>query len=246
VRLRIAAAGDVHARADSPRLGVLAEAFARAAREADLLALAGDLTDRGRPEEAAALGALCRGLPVPVVAVLGNADHRAGRGREVAAALERSGVVVLERGHCRLALPGGEVGVVGTTGCPGGFPDAPLEGVEGAARERLRALAAEEAEALDAGLQAVAGCATRVALLHYAPTRDTLMGEPEDLHARLGCARLAEPLAAHAPHVVLHAHAHRGRFRGTTAGVPTYNVSSDVLGREVCLLELVLDPAPAA
>ena len=246
MRLRIAAAGDVHARAEAPRLEVLAAAFARAAGDADVLVLAGDLTDRGEPEEAAALGAACAGLPVPVVAVLGNADHRAGRGPEVAAVLARAGVHVLDRDHCRLPLAGVELGIAGGTGSAGGFPGAPLHGVHPDARARVAAAAAEEADGLDAALRAVADCPARLVLLHFAPTRETLAGEPERLHARLGSEALAAPVGAHRPHLVLHAHAHRGCFRGATAGVPTYNVSAGVLGREACVFELVLDPVAVA
>jgi uncharacterized protein len=59
--------------------------------------LAGDLTTHGEPDEAAVLADACRGLTIPVVAVLGNHDWHANRRDEVVAVLEEAGITVLER-----------------------------------------------------------------------------------------------------------------------------------------------------
>jgi hypothetical protein len=37
---------------------------------------------------------------------------------------------------------------------------------------------------------------------------------------------------------VLHGHAHAGRFEGEIAGVPVYNVSIPVMGRDFCVFEV--------
>jgi Icc-related predicted phosphoesterase len=95
-----------------------------------------------------------------------------------------------------------------------------------------------EARALEAGLEAVAGCALRLVLLHYAPTAETLHGEARHLWGFLGSERLAGPIRDHRPDAVVHAHAHAGSFRGSVGDVPVYNVSAPLLGRRLCVLEV--------
>src|SRR3954471_2711354 len=69
-RVRIAAAGDIHCRPDMR--DEVAAAFAGIADRADAVLLAGDLTTHGEPEQAEVLADACRGLDIPIVAVLGN------------------------------------------------------------------------------------------------------------------------------------------------------------------------------
>jgi Icc-related predicted phosphoesterase len=95
-----------------------------------------------------------------------------------------------------------------------------------------------EVDALEAGLEAVAGCHRRVVLLHYAPVVETLVGEPETIWAFLGSGRLAGPIGAHRPDLVLHGHAHHGAAEGSIGGVPVRNVAVHVLGEDFALLEL--------
>ena len=72
----------------------------------------------------------------------------------------------------------------------------------------------------------------RVALLHYAPCRATLEGEPLEIFPFLGATRLSGPLDQLRPALAIHGHAHRGNLRGATrGGVPVYNVALPVLRR---------------
>ncbi|MCZ9338130.1 metallophosphoesterase, partial [Streptomyces sp. TRM76130] len=64
--------------------------------QADLLLLAGDLTRHGTPDETRVVAREVRGLPVPVVAVLGNHDHHDERPGTVTEILRDAGVTVLE------------------------------------------------------------------------------------------------------------------------------------------------------
>jgi 3',5'-cyclic AMP phosphodiesterase CpdA len=75
--LRVAAAGDIHAGPDDGDR--IREAFADLEQCADLVLLAGDLTQHGEVEEARVLADACRGLSIPVVAVLGNHDWQLER-----------------------------------------------------------------------------------------------------------------------------------------------------------------------
>ena len=95
-----------------------------------------------------------------------------------------------------------------------------------------------EVEALEAGLERIAGCHRRFVLLHYSPVADTLEGEPEGIWAFLGSGRLAVPIGAHRPDLVVHGHAHHGAPRGSIGSVPVLNVAVHVLGEDFARIEV--------
>ena len=94
--LRVAAVADLHCTKGAA--GQLQPLFAQAAAQADVLLLCGDLTDYGLPEEAQVLARELAGLPVPVLAVLGNHDYESGRHEEVKSILSAASVQVLDGG----------------------------------------------------------------------------------------------------------------------------------------------------
>jgi Icc-related predicted phosphoesterase len=234
--IRIAAAGDVHC-SESNRAAVAA-AFDEAERGSDLILLAGDLTTHGEPAQAAILAEICRNRRVPVIAVLGNHDWHANRCDDVTALLEEAGIEVLHRGWTIHDVRGTRVGIAGTKGFVGGFPDSELPDFGEPILRAVYRETTEEVDALDSGLQAIAGCELRIALLHYAPTTTTLEGEPRVIWAFLGSSRLAAPIARRRPDLVLHGHAHAGTFEGSIDGVPVYNVAVPVMGRDFWTFEL--------
>ena len=74
----------------------------------------------------------------------------------------------------------------------------------------------------------------RIALMHYAPIRGTVEGEPPEIFPFLGSSRLEEPLNRYHVTAAFHGHAHRGTLTGrTSAGVPVYNVSLALLRHEM-------------
>jgi 3',5'-cyclic AMP phosphodiesterase CpdA len=79
--VRVAAVGDLHCSRAST--GVYQPLFAQLADIADLLLLAGDLTDHGLPEEAQILARELSGVRIPTVAVLGNHDFESGQQDQV-------------------------------------------------------------------------------------------------------------------------------------------------------------------
>jgi Icc-related predicted phosphoesterase len=234
--VKIAAAGDVHASEATRRR--IEEAFAAVEQEADLVLLAGDLTTHGELDQAAVLADACRGLHVPVCAVLGNHDLHSGDGEEITAILREAGLHMLERGATVFELEGQEVGVVGTKGFIGGFTGSQLPDFGEPLLRQVYAETTDEVEAIRRGLQEVAHCRIRIVLLHYAPTSDTLHGEPEGIWTYLGCDRLATPIAEYRPDVVLHGHAHAGSFEGAIGTVPVYNVAVHVTGRDFYVFDL--------
>lgn len=234
--IRIAAAGDIHCSAETQDR--LAASFRRLDGEVDLFLLAGDLTTLGEPEQAEALAEVCRPLETRTIAVLGNHDWHANRVGELLELLEEAGVTMLDPGWTTCELGGTSVGVAGTKGFVGGFPDSQLPDFgEPILRQVYRDTTAE-VDAITSGLEAIADCDHRIVLLHYAPTTTTLEGEPRVIWAFLGTDRMAAPIGDRRPDVVLHGHAHRGTFEGRIGEVPVYNVALEVMKRDFFVFEL--------
>jgi len=233
--ITVSAAGDLHCA--PPLRDHVLRAFA-ALNGTDLILLAGDLTTHGEPEQAAILAEACATVSAPVVAVLGNHDYHSGLGDQVADVLRAAGITVLCRDATVVEVRGHEIGIVGTKGFVGGFEGAEIPDF---GEPLLRAVYAEttaEADAIERGLEAIAGCHRRIVLLHYAPIRETLEGEPETIWAFLGSGRLAAPIGAHRPDLVLHGHAHRGSPAGSIGEVPVRNVAIHVTGEDFTRFEL--------
>ncbi|MER7728647.1 metallophosphoesterase [Streptomyces sp. NPDC096323] len=228
--IRIAAVGDIHMGLDSQ--GVLRPAFETLADCADLLLLAGDLTRHGTPDEARVVAREMTGLPVPVVAVLGNHDHHDERPEEVTAILREAGVRVLEGQGTVVEVEGRRVGIAGTKGFGGGFAGrSGSEFGEPLMKEFIR-YTRRCADGLRTSLTELAeqGCETRVALTHFAPVPDTLAGEPLEIYPFLGSYLLAEAVDAAGADLAVHGHAHAGTEHGmTSGGVPVRNVAQPVI-----------------
>src|SRR5262245_48959605 len=219
----IAAVGDLHCtKASASALQAL---FAELDPTASVVALCGDLTDYGLPEEAQLLARELAALKTPVIATLGNHDFESGRQAEVTAILQEAGAHVLDGEAFEI----GEVGFAGTKGFHGGFGRHTLEPWgESATKDYVRE-ATNEAVKLGAAL-AKLRTAQRVAILHYAPIVGTVLGEPLEIYCFLGTSRLEEPLNRGEVTAVFHGHAHHGTLEGRTAGgAPVYNVALPLL-----------------
>ncbi|MBA3315551.1 MAG: metallophosphoesterase [Planctomycetaceae bacterium] len=221
---RVGAVADIHYGRESR--GHLRSLFEEAARRVDLLLLAGDLTDYGLPEEIDLLiDDLAAAANLPIVAVLGNHDYESGREQELTERLRHAGVHLLD-GE---AFETEDVGVVGVKGFGGGFGRGTLEPWGEAGVKRYVQEAADESMKLERGLARLQA-PRRIALLHYAPIRETVIGEPEEIFPFLGSGRLEEPLNRFEVSAVFHGHAHRGALEGrTSGGVPVYNVALPLL-----------------
>ncbi|MGH3135599.1 MAG: metallophosphoesterase family protein [Gaiellaceae bacterium] len=234
--IRVAAAGDIHAA--EPLRERLERVFSSVAEDCELVILAGDLTTHGLPEQAAVLADACGPLEIPVIAVLGNHDHHSAQCDSVVAALEAGGIRVLDRDHEILEIGDVEVGIVGTKGFVGGFPGAEIADFGEPLLRQVYHETTLEVEALERGLEAVAGCHKRIVLLHYAPVSTTLVGEPESIWAFLGSGRLATPIGMHRPDLVVHGHAHHGQPSGVIGEVPVYNVAVHVTGQDFAVFDI--------
>jgi Icc-related predicted phosphoesterase len=201
--------------------------LAEAAKAADILLLCGDLTDYGLPEEAHVLARELSVVHIPMIGVLGNHDFESGRQNEVRDILAAAGVTMLDGESCEIK----GVGFAGVKGFAGGFGRGALgPWGENAIKEFVRE-SVNEALKLEAALARLR-TPQRIGVLHYAPIRETVEGEPVDIYPFLGSSRLSEPLYRYKATAVFHGHAHRGALEGKIGDtIPVYNVSLPLLQR---------------
>lgn len=223
--VRVAAVGDVHVtEATAP---VFRNLLRDVAGHADILVLCGDLTNRGLAREAHVVAEELVTCKIPVVAVLGNHDMESGEQDEIVEILCQAGVGMLEDQPCEIQ----GVGFAGVVGFCGGFDRNALAPFGEDLIKRF------VHETIDQALQlesALARLRTRhkVAVLHYAPVRDTVEGEPLEIFPFLGSSRLEEPIDRYQVSAAVHGHAHGGALQGKTrTGVPVYNVALPLMRR---------------
>src|SRR5229473_2774704 len=221
--MRIAATADLHHSAQT--LGILKEQFGRVRDEADVLVVAGDLTNFGRPEEMEPLVNVLVRLRLPTIAVLGNHDYECGQEDELIRMMTSEGIKVLDgTGYERDG-----VGFAGTKGFLGGFGRGVLTSFGEPQIKAFVQASIDEAMKLERALMQLR-TPKRVVVVHYAPVIDTIRGEPEQIYPYLGTARLGEVVDRHGAAFVLHGHAHDGTLDGkTTSGIPVHNVALGLL-----------------
>jgi Icc-related predicted phosphoesterase len=79
----------------------------------------------------------------------------------------------------------------------------------------------------------------RVALLHYAPVRDTVEGERAEIFPYLGAYQLGDAIDRAGADLALHGHAHYGTVEGSTpGGIPVRNVAMPVIRRPYAIYTL--------
>jgi Icc-related predicted phosphoesterase len=235
--LTVAAVGDLHVTETCH--GRYRAMFEEISAAADVLVLAGDLTNFGKVGEAEILAEDIRACTIPVVAVLGNHDYEAGEAEEVVRILQSAGVIML--GEQATVIEG--VGFAGAKGFIGGFGRAELGAFGEDAIKAFVDEARNEARLLENALRSLR--TERVlAVLHYAPIPETVVGEPLEIYPFLGSSRLAHAIDRFDNvKAVVHGHAHRGAYSGhTPGGVPVFNVAQFVVqpefGRPYALLEI--------
>ena len=223
--IRIAAVGDVHV--DKDVLGRYRPALEELPGRADVLLVAGDLTRHGTVEEARCFAQEFGGLAVPVVVVLGNHDHQSDEADKVTEVIAEAGITVLEGDATVLELHGHRLGIAGVKGFGGGFAGACASNFGEREMKDFVRTTEEIADRLAAALRSVEADAL-VALTHYAPVPETLVGD-------------AAPTS-----LALHGHAHAGSERGRTpGGVPVRNVAHPVIKQAYNVYQLLSERADA-
>jgi Icc-related predicted phosphoesterase len=224
---RIAAVGDIHVRETDK--GKWIDYFREISKNADVLVICGDLTDTGDEVEAQVLSDELKACTIPVVCVLGNHDHEKGRHKLIRQIVQKDNVHVLD-GE---AIVVGDVGFAGVKGFGGGFDNHMLSMFGEGAMKAFVQEAVDEALHLERALTRLDASnlgIKKIAVFHYSPIKETVIGEPEAIYPFLGCSRLAEPLARIKVTAAFHGHAHAGTLEGqTVSGTKVYNVSKPIL-----------------
>ncbi|GAB4091605.1 metallophosphoesterase family protein [Flaviaesturariibacter terrae] len=228
-KVRVAAIGDIHVReTDTGKWG---DFFKEVSRQADVLVIVGDLTDTGDEGEAEVLANEMKQCSVPIVAVLGNHDYEKGRHKLIRSILMKADMHILD-GEA-IVIKG--VGFAGVKGFGGGFDRHLLSMFGEGAMKAFVQEAVDEALHLERALSRLEQehqVEKKIALMHYAPIKETVIGEPEQIFPFLGCSRLAEPLSRHAVVAAFHGHAHVGTLEGHTQdGIRVFNVAKPILAK---------------
>ncbi len=221
--MRLAAVADIHLNEEAYEKHV--REFSAVNDLADALVIAGDLTNHGTPEEMRGCLRVLESIRIPIIAVLGNHDFECGH-QDVLAGMARVAGIHLLDGNC-FEVDG--VGFAGTKGFCGGFSPYELMPFGEGGIKGFVEIAEREAVKLDYGL-AQLRTPIKIAVTHYAPLKDTVVGEPEPIFPFLGSSRLERAMEHHQPALALHGHAHHGSFSGTTRlGVRVCNVALPIL-----------------
>jgi uncharacterized protein len=221
--MRIAATADLHFAPANQT--ILRDQLDKARDDADVLVIAGDLTNYGQPAEMEPLlNAIVR-VRVPTIAVLGNHDYESGQEKELITMMTAAGIKVLDGS----AYERDGVGFAGTKGFVGGFGRGVLTAFGEPEIKTFVRASIDEALKLERGLSQLR-TPKRVVVLHYSPIAATVTGESPEIFPFMGTSRLAEVIDRHGADLVIHGHAHHGSLEGrTTAGVPVHNVAISLL-----------------
>ncbi len=220
--MKIAAIGDLHCQKNSQ--GKIRNLIQPVESKADVLVLAGDLTNGGLIEEMDVLLEDLRGFALPIIAVVGNHDHESGQVELLEKMMASQGICVLECTTCMIE----DTVFIGTKGFCGGFGDYRIQPFGEQAIKTFVQTSVDEVLNMEAALEKLDG-GFKVGVVHYAPIKDTLVGESPELFAFLGTSLLEAAFERHRVDVIFHGHAHHGSPQGyTRGGIPVFNVSQFV------------------
>jgi uncharacterized protein len=221
--MRIAATADLHFTGSCH--SALLEQLSRVREAADVLVVAGDLTNFGRPEEMEPLLNVVVRSRIPTIVVLGNHDYESGKQCDLMRMMAAAGIKVLDG----TAYERDGIGFAGTKGFPGGFGRGVLTAFGEPEVKQFVQAAIDEALKLERAM-AQLRAQKRVVVLHYSPVAATVQGESPEIFPYLGNSRLAEVVDRHGADLVLHGHAHHGQPEGrTTGGIAVHNVAITLL-----------------
>lgn len=221
--MKIAALGDIHV--SEKDHGKYKDLFVQISKEADVLIICGDLTDRGLASEAQVLREDLKYCTIPVLIVLGNHDYESSEEKEIREVLKSDMVFILDGESIEIQ----GVGFAGIKGFGGGFDSYILTPWGEKAIKDFVQEAVNDALRLENAIKKLE-TEKKVVILHYSPIRQTIEGEPLEIYPFLGSSRLAGPINRFDVNLVFHGHAHHGTYEGKTEkGIHVYNVAKHLL-----------------
>lgn len=224
VKTRIAAMSDLHMQQGVS--GIYKHHFEEISKKADILLLCGDLTDNGLLKEAELLAEELNSCKIQVIGILGNHDYTNNQDEEIKKMLSAKMFLLGEQPYTYQ-----DIGFVGVKGFGGGFDKHLVTPLGENLFKQFVYEAVNETIKLEETL-AKLETDKKIVILHYAPIRQTLEGEPLEVYPFLGTSRLIEPIENYHVSAVFHGHAHYGKIEGQTiSGIPVYNVSFPLLLR---------------
>lgn len=235
-KIKIAASADLHVHEQSE--DIYKPVFKDIHQKADVLALAGDLTASGRLKEVRVLLHELRPVKIPIVAVLGNHEYHNRKQDKIKEILLGEGIHILDGDCVQFEVDGLTAGFSGSKGFLAGFDKRAIPDF---GEQSLRVLVDELFHEMNKMRQGLKNLNTdvKVLMMHYSPTRDTIIGEHPEIFAFLGSHVLAIPADEFEVDVVLHGHSHYGREKGLTeGGTPVRNVCIPVLRKPFTIYEL--------
>ncbi|MFC0864234.1 metallophosphoesterase [Sphaerimonospora cavernae] len=225
--LRIAAVADIHLGSDLS--GQYRKRLEDIEHRADVLLVGGDLTRHGTATEGRIVADELHGLPIPVIAVLGNHDYHSDADRKIIQTLRDAGITVLDDDAMTITVNGVRLGIAGGKGFGGGFAGKCASEF---GEPETKAFVRHTREIADRWRRAMKDLDAdrKIVLSHYSPVKETLMGEPPEIYPFLGSYLLAEAADAEGADLFIHGHAHAGMEQGVTpGGVRVRNVALPVI-----------------
>lgn len=155
--------------------------------------------------------------------------------------LEDVGVKVLERGVYVID----NVGFCGTKGFCGGFIGARIAPFGERILKMFINETFKEANKVNRALRSMKAD-FKVVAYHYAPVRETCIGEHCEIIPFLGSSILSDPVDTFKANLVLHGHSHKGREKGQTLmGIPVRNVALHIHDRKYVVYDTASFAKPA-
>lgn len=224
--VNIVCLGDIHVGDTSQ--GEYQTLFKTISEKADVFLLCGDLTRHGLPSEAKVLAEELKACTIPKLIVLGNHDHEGGKSEEIKKILKETEAIFLDEE----VYEKDTIGFAGVKGFGGGFGQHMLSYFGEAEIKAFVQAAIDEAQKLEIGLSKLAHVEKKVAIMHYSPIPETLVGEDPSIFPFLGATRFEEVIDRFKVDAVFHGHAHYGTHEGKTGGgALVYNVAFPLMQR---------------
>jgi Icc-related predicted phosphoesterase len=224
--MKIAAIGDLHVK--KTEKDKWANHFKAVSQIADVVLLCGDLTENGESSEAKILSEELKSCSIPIIAVLGNHDYEKNQQHLIREILSNEKIQILD-GESTII---NNVGFAGVKGFGGGFDKYMLAMFGENMMKKFVEESVSEALKLDSALRGLDSKdeIKKIAILHYSPIKETVIGEPAEIFPFMGSSRLIEPINRRQVIAAFHGHAHLGTMEGSTSkGVKIFNVSKSIL-----------------